>query len=72
MQILQTIGELSLENGAIAAWAEPRAGQGLRPKFGARPLPKKLIYMILILEGFVFLINGFHIPSAASLFAPLI
>lgn len=54
MKIVQTISELGLENKAEAFWAEPRAGQSLKPKFGSRPLSKKFIYSIFLLMIFFF------------------
>jgi hypothetical protein len=52
VQVRQTIGELGLEKGVIVAWAEPRDGQKLKPRFGSRYFPKKLLYALLILIGF--------------------
>jgi hypothetical protein len=49
VSISQTINEVGLERGIVAAWAEPRAGQALKPRFGSRPFPRKLIYVVLIL-----------------------
>lgn len=54
MRIAQTIGELGLEKGILAAWPEPRAGQGLRPKFGTRPFPRKPLYAVLLVLIFIF------------------
>lgn len=52
MRIAQTIGEVGLEQGVVAAWSEPRAGQSLKPKFGARPFPRKPLYALLIVVAF--------------------
>jgi|SRR6266850_2758295 len=53
MRIAQTVGELGLEKGVLAAWPEPRSGQALKPRFGSRPFPRKPIYAALSLLAFL-------------------
>jgi hypothetical protein len=48
-----TIRELGLERGVVAAWSEPRAGQRLKPRFGTRRFPKKILYALLMLTGYI-------------------
>jgi hypothetical protein len=56
VRVAQTIREVGLETGATAIWAEPRRGQGLKPRFGSRPFPRKPLYAVLIISGLVALI----------------
>lgn len=66
MHIWKTIGEIGLENDAVAIWPEPRSGQSLKPKFGSRPLPKKPLFAAVIVSA-IFLFsavsNDYRIPS---------
>ena len=63
LNIRQSLRELGLEHGAILAWAEPKAGQSLSPKFGRKPFPKKLIYSILLVATMdaYFFLRGIHL-----------
>lgn len=74
MSILQTIGEVGLEKNALLVWAEPRSGQSLKPKFGVRPFPKKIIYTFLIVISSVFFIGinkGASFPLYFYVFAAI-
>jgi hypothetical protein len=51
MDIRQTIHELGLEHGTIAAWPEPIAAKQLKPKHGKSPLPWKWLFSYLIVFG---------------------
>lgn len=70
MRINQSIDEIGLEKCAIAAWAEPRRGQRMKPKFGSRPFPKKLLYVLLIIAcyfGYVLLFKRHSLSIQAAL-----
>ena len=75
MLIWRSIGEIGLENGAVAIWPEPRSGQSLKPKFGSRPLAKKPLYAVLIV-GALFLFaavsNGHRVPVHWLVIVPIL
>ena len=75
MPVVQTIAEMGLEREALALWSEPRFGQGLKPKFGSRPFPKKLLYAVLILFSYVAYVvwtSGRSIPVSVAVLVPIV
>ena len=48
MDMSQTLHELGLEIGTIAAWPEPLSAKQLKPKYGKSPFPWKLLFSILM------------------------
>lgn len=66
MPISQTMSELGLERGVVAAWSEPRSGQTLKPRFGARPFPRKLIFAVLLVIAYVGIVSWNDIQDLST------
>ena len=74
MKIWRTIGEIGLEQGAVAIWPEPRSGQSLKPRFGSRPLPKKPLYAAVIVGAILWaaaVSKGYMVPAHWLVIVPV-
>lgn len=74
MSIIQTFSEMGLERGVIVAWAEPRCGQRMKPRFGKRPFSRKLLYAFLILVAYICIVTyqNSDVPLSPIIFVTIV